>query len=71
MVIHKIGNLTVQLVKGNFATRKQYHFKVSTRKFIILNFSTRKKQLVTRKIKFFNFQLFSSNTTCKIVKLFP
>ena len=33
MVIRKIG-----IAKDNFATRKHYHPKPSTRKFIILNF---------------------------------
>ena len=49
MVIFRIGNLNLQLVKDNFATRKYYHLKLSARKCIIL---TRKKQLAIRKIKF-------------------
>ena len=51
MVIRKIGIVNVKLVKGNFATRKHYHLKLSTRK----------KQLATRKIKFLNFQLIKHN----------
>ena len=55
MVIPKIGIINVQLVKDTFATRKHYHLKLSTHKFIILNFQLLKK-LSTRKIKFLNFQ---------------
>ena len=45
MVIRKIGTVNVQPVKGKFATRKHFQLKLSTRK----------KQLVTRKMKFSNF----------------
>ena len=38
MVICKIGILNIQHVKENFATRKNYHLKRLTRKFIIINF---------------------------------
>ena len=38
MAIRKICIVNVQLVKGNFAASKHYHLKLSTRKFIILNF---------------------------------
>ena len=51
MVIRKIDILIIQLVKGNFAARKYYHLRLSTRKFIVL-ISTRKKQLKTRKKEF-------------------
>ena len=37
IVIHKIDIVNVQLIKGNFATRKHYQLKLSTRKLIILN----------------------------------
>ena len=37
MVIRKIG-INVQLVKDNLATRKYYHLKLSTCKFMIINF---------------------------------
>ena len=60
MVIPKIGITNVQLIKDTFATRKQYHLKLSTHKFIILNFQLLKK-LATRKIKFLNFQLVKHN----------
>ena len=56
MVIRRIGNLNVQLVKDNFATRKYYHLK----------FLTRQKQLATCKI---NFQLEKHNL--QLVQLFP
>ena len=59
MVIPKIGILNFKLVKGNFATRKHYHLKLSTCK----------KQLATRKISFLNFQLIKHNL--QLVKLFP
>ena len=42
MVIRKIGIINVQLVKGIFATRKHYHLKLSTPKFINLNFELAK-----------------------------
>ena len=32
MVIRKIGIVNFKLVTGNFATRKHYHLKLSTRK---------------------------------------
>ena len=38
MVIRKSGIVNVQLVKDNFATFKHYHPKLSTCKFITLNF---------------------------------
>ena len=69
MVIRKIDIVNAQPVKGNFATRKHYHFKLSTRKFVILNFQLVKKQLTTRKMKFSNFQLIKHNL--QLVKLFP
>ena len=59
MVIPKIGILSFKLVKGNIATRKHYHLKLSTCK----------KQLATRKISFLNFQLIKHNL--QLVKLFP
>ena len=59
MVIPKIGILNFKLVKGNIATRKQHHLKLSTCK----------KQLATRKISFLNFQLIKHNL--QLVKLFP
>ena len=59
MVIRKIGIVNVQLVKGNFATHKNYHVKLSTRK----------NQLATRKIKFLNFQLIKHNL--QLIKSFP
>ena len=78
MVIRKIDILIVQLVKGNFAARKYYHLRLSTRKFIILNFqlgksnwklvrknfkpSTHKTQFPTRKIIFLNLQFVRSNS---------
>ena len=45
MVIRRIDILTVQLVNGNFATRKYYQLKLSTSK----------KQLPTSETKFLNF----------------
>ena len=69
MAIRKIGNINVQLVKGNFATRKHYHLKISTSNFFHLKLITRKKQLATRKINFLNFQLIKHNL--QLVKLFP
>ena len=56
MVIRKIGIVIVQVVKENFATRKLHHLKLSTRKFINLNF-----QLVKS-----NLQLAILLPTCKI-----
>ena len=53
MVIRKIDIVNVQLVKGNFVTRKIYRLKFSTRTFIILNFQL--KQLATLKIAFLIF----------------
>ena len=35
MVIRKVVIVNAQPVKGNFATRKHYHLKLSARKFII------------------------------------
>ena len=35
MVIRKIAILNVQLVKGNFATCKHYHLKLSTHKNLL------------------------------------
>ena len=70
MVIRKIGIVNVQLVKDNFATRKHYHLKLSTRKKQlairtkkIIIFSTHKTQPAAR--------TFISNSkhrfaTCKI-----
>ena len=60
MVIRKIGIVNVQLVKGNFATRKHYHLKLSTCKFI--NFHLIKTQLATRKIISLNLQLVKRNS---------
>ena len=59
MIIRKIGILNVQLVKGNFATHKHYHLKLSTRK----------KQLTAGKIEFLIFQLVKHNW--QLVKFFP
>ena len=59
MVICKIGIVNVQLVKGNSATRKHYHLKLSMCK----------KQLATRKTKFLNFHLIKHNL--QLIKLFP
>ena len=59
MVIRKVGIVNVELIKGNFATSKHYHLKLSTHK----------KQLATRKIKILNSQLIKQNL--QIVKLFP
>ena len=53
-----VKGLNVQLVKGNFVTREHYHLKLSTCK----------KQMVTRKTKFLNFQLIKRNL--QAVKLF-
>ena len=69
MVIRKIGIVNVQLVKGNFATRKQYHLKLSTRrkqlatrKLKLLKFSIHKTQLATRKIISLNLQFLRKAT---------
>ena len=45
MVIRKIGIVIVQVVKGNFATRKFHRLKLSTRTFITLNFQLVKSNL--------------------------
>ena len=55
MVIRKTGIINVQLVKGIFATRKHYHLKLSTPKFINLSFQLCKKQLATRNFFFLIF----------------
>ena len=59
MISRKIGILNIQLVKGNFATRKHYHLKLSTRK----------KQLTAGKMTFLIFQLVKHNW--QLVKFFP
>ena len=69
MVTRKTGIVNVQLVKGNFATRKHYHLKLSTYK----------KHMATREIEFLNFathQLISLNlqfmkSNLQLVILFP
>ena len=57
--IRKIGTINVQLVTGNFATRKHYHLKLSTLKKQLatrkIKFSTHKTHLATRKNYFFKF----------------
>ena len=68
MIICKIGILTVQLVKSNLASRKDYRLKLSTRQILeifnfqftkhnlqlekLFKFVTHKKQLTARKNQF-------------------
>ena len=70
--VRKIGTVNVQLVTVNFATRKHYHLKPSTRKKQLatpkIKFSIYKTQLTTRKIISLNLQLVKSN--CQFVILF-
>ena len=49
MVIRKISIVNIQSVKGNFSTRKHFHVKLSTRKFMILIFQLVKSNWLTRK----------------------
>ena len=49
MVIRKISIVNIQPVKGNFSTRKHFHVKLSTRKFMILIFQLVKSNWLTRK----------------------
>ena len=59
MEIRKIGTVNVQLETGNFATRKHYPLKLSSRKKQLatpkIKFSTHKTHLVTRKNYFLKF----------------
>ena len=73
-VTRKTGILNVQLVEGNFVTRKHYHLKFLTLKFfffwkkqlathkIKLLFLTHKTQPATHKVIFLNFLLVKSSS---------
>ena len=69
IVIYKIDIVNAQLVKGNFAPRKHYHLKLSTRekqlttlKIVFFKFSTHKVQIEARKVICLNLQIEKSNS---------
>ena len=69
MIIRKIDIVNVQLVKGNFATRKHNHIKLSTCKYYHLTLSTPRKKFATHNFIFNSQNKFTTRkTTLQLLK---